>query len=152
MLKLEDLNRVTEELADIPRWMDQWLCQLPTPQLAVPYLLGYIALKLSSLEKTGQFGANYYDIRPVTLGDGTGPKLIIDKQSQGLVRKAVLWIDSATGGPTPIIRVSKGANSYTGGGIKVNASQSNDLGEIPPNVQLFADANTAINGYIIEWA
>lgn len=145
------LNSAMEEtLGDVRRWMKSATCQLEAAEV-VPTLLSGIYLKLTELAKTSSFGNNYYDIRPVTILPDQ-PVLLVDKQNQGLVRKVVLWIDNASGGPTPTIRVSKGATNYTSGGVRVNAGQSNELGEIPPNVQLWGSSSYAINAYVIEWA
>lgn len=145
------LNSSMEEmLGDVRRWMKQATCELSPPEV-VPTLLSGIYLKLCELAKTSSFGNNYYDIRPVTMNP-TDPVLLVDRQNQGMVRKVVLWIDNASGGPTPYIRVSKGATNYASGGVRVNAGQSNEMGEIPPNVQLWGSASVAINAYVIEWA
>lgn len=151
MISIELLSKATDEaLGEVKGWVCNLAEQLP-PQMLVPTLLGFIGLKLAEIAKTSQFGATYWDMRPVTMGPGD-PVLLVDRQNQGMVRKVVLWIDNASGGPTPYIRVSKGATNFTSGGVRLNAGQSNELGEVPPNVQLWGSASVAINAYVVEWA
>ena len=123
---------------------------LRSPELLLAYLLGGIFLQLKELREASSFGTNYFNIVPFELG--TVPIRILEKEPNGLVRKVSFWIDSASGGPTPTIRISRSGSSTAGGGIRVNAGQVNELGEVPPGTELWAAASTTIVGYIIERA
>ena len=107
-----------------------------------------IYLKLEEMADAMSFGAHDFAIEPITLT--TTPIKILEKNIGGRVRKVDLWVDSATGGPTPTIRVGTAASGSGGGGVRVSAGQVNPIGEVPPNVELWASASTTINAYVLR--
>lgn len=113
-------------------------------------LLAGIFLKLGKMAQTMTFGANKWSITPFTLD--TTPKKILEKDINGLVRKISVWVDSASGGPTPTIRVGGSATSANGGGVRVSAGQVNEIGEVPPGTELWAASSTSIAVYVLERA
>lgn len=118
---------------------------------ATTILLSGIFLTLREIAEASSFGNVRFDLRPVSLN--TVPIRILERdETTRRVRKVSLWVDSASGGPTPTIRVGKGTTSVNGGGIRVNAGQVNEIGEVPADVELWAAASTPINAYIIEHA
>ena|SRR3990167_4656518 len=116
--------------------------------LAMLYALSGIYLKLAALQQASTFGANKFSIEPFTLT--TTPQKILVKDISGRVRKVAVWVDSASGGPTPTIRVGIAASSANGGGVRVSAGQVNEIGEVPPSVELWAVASTSIAVYVLE--
>lgn len=110
-------------------------------------LLAGVLMSLQELLKTATFGANQFSIESFTLT--SDPQKILERDINGRVRKISVWVDSASGGPTPTIRVGTGATSANGGGVRVSAGQVNEIGEVAPNVELWAAANTSINAYVI---
>ena len=114
------------------------------------FLLSAIFLTLNDIKNASNFGLTKFEINPVALD--TIPVKILVVDTQGRVRKVSVWIDSASGGPAPTIRIGKAATSSNGGGIRVIAGQVNELGEVPPDVELWGASSTAINAYIIERA
>lgn len=130
-------------------WVDG-IKKCVNPEFLIAYLLGGILLQLKALTEAATFGSHYFKINAFTLT--TVPARIIEKDPQGLVRKISFWVDSAAGGPTPTIRISQGASSSNGGGIRINAGQVNEIGEIPHGTELWASASTSIVCYVIERA
>lgn len=113
--------------------------------------LQLIAMLLDELRRTASFGTHYYRLTPVQLS--TAVKQVVDKNTQGLVRKVDIWVDNIVGGAVPNIRVgTQGSVSSDRGGIRIVAGQMNELGEIPPDVQLYAIASSNIQVYVIEKA
>ena len=93
-------------------------------------LLAGIFLSMREIATSANFGNTRFDVRPVNLNT-TAIKILDRDEVTRKVRKVSLWIDSASGGPTPTIRVGKGSTSPNGGGVRVNAGQVNELGEVP---------------------
>lgn len=142
-------------LKDVRKWVTDLACGefKDNPAQLVPMLLGLIALRLGQMQQTSKTGSAYWRITPVSIPASTAtPVKMLEKQTDGLVRTVLLWVDNASGGPTPTIRVSTAKGSTSSGGIRVNAGQSNELGNIPPDVELWAISSTAIQAYVIEYA
>lgn len=138
-------------LADVQKWLSDLACNdlQSTPQLLVPGLLSLIALRLGQMQNN-RVGANYYRITPVLLT--TDGQRIVEQQPEGLVRKVILFVDNASGGPTPTIRVGTNKGGTASGGVRVNAGVGSELGEVPPFVELWAASTVNIQGYVIEFA
>ena len=124
---------------------DQFGCQ--HDNMALLHLLTAIWFELRGLATSFNFGATRFDVHPVTFE--TNSKRILEKSRDGKVRKVAIWLDSAVGGPTPTIRVSKGGST---GGFRINAGTVNDIGEIAPDIELWATSTANINGHVIERA
>ena len=145
-------------LADVQKWVSDIACKdLDNPTLMVPMLLGLIALRLGQLVKNQATGSNYYRITPFTLKNEG--QLIVEKQNDDLVRTVLIFIDKASGGPTPTIRVgtSKGS-AGAGNGVSVDAGKAHELGNVRSDVELwasvFVSGNTSftLQCYVIEFA
>ena len=145
-------------LADVQKWISDIACkELENPALLTPLLLGLIALRLGQLVKNQATGSNYYRITPFTLRNEG--QLIVEKQNDDLVRTVLLFIDKASGGLTPTVRVgtSKGS-AGAGNGVSVDAGKAHELGNIRSDVELwasvFVSANTTytLQCYVIEFA
>ena len=133
--------------------VQRFLCDLQNKfggQNVAPMLLAGIFLQLRELNDAVNFGATKFDIRPVLLT--TTAQKIVERDVEKRVRKVSVWIDSASGGPVPTIRIGKSASSSNSGGIRVNAGQVNELGEVPPDTELYGVASTSIQIYVIERA
>ncbi len=118
-------------------------------QAAVVLLAG-IMLKLDALTESSTFGQAKWNLTAYNLT--TTPQKILERDLTGKVRKVSCWLDSASGGPTPTIRVGQSATSSSGGGVRVSAGQVNEIGEVGPSVELWAASSTAIAMYVIERA
>ena len=165
-MSLEDTNNPPSDilvanrqmmLSDVRKWLTDIACGdlKDAPNLLTPMLLGLIALRLGQLVNQKTPGANYYRITSFTL-QNEGQR-IIEKQVDGLVRTAFLWVDKGSGGATPYIRVGTSkvnmvAGQIGSGGIQVNAGQSNELGNVRPETELWAASSIAIMAYVIEFA
>lgn len=141
-----------ESTGKILPWLYDVVCKLdPTSQRNFDRaLLGGIYLKLSEISRSSAFGSNYFRITPVQAD--TTPQKIIERDTRNLVRKVSVWVDAASGGPTPTIRISTSGAGTSTGGIRVNAGQVNVIGEVPPNQELWIASTTALNCYIVEVA
>lgn len=130
-------------------WWTETVCRLPKEiqPFIIPFLLSAIYLQLREMADGMQFGANSLRIQPVTLGPV--PVKLVDRDIDGKARKVQLWVDSASGGPFPLIRISTGATGTAGGGISVIPGQMNDLDMVPANVTLWGAADSAINAYVV---
>lgn len=144
-------------LGDVRKWLTDLACGdlKDQPAMLTPLLLGVIALRLGQLVNNRAVGASYYRITPFTLGN-QGQR-IIEKQNDGLVRTVMLWVDKASGGPTPYLRVGTQkvdmqAGQTGSGGIQVNAGQQNELGNVRPEVEMWAASSVQINAFVIEFA
>ena len=115
-------------------------------------LLAGIYLSVLRLLEVQQFGANQLDIRAVKLVASADATRIVDTERNGRVRKVTLWIDAATGGPVPTIRISTSGSGAAGGGIRVLPGQANALGEVPASVKLYAASSQNVNLYVLEVA
>ncbi len=147
-------------LADVQKWISDIACQdLQSPQAIaqlIPMLLGLVSLRLGQLVNNQATGANYYRITPVTLKlEG---QRIVERQTDGLVRTVLLFIDKASGGPTPTIRVSTSKGGAQTGGISVDAGQAHELGNVKADIELWASVYVSSNSaftipaYVIEFA
>ncbi len=125
-------------------WANDVACALP-PGLVIPTLLSGIYLKLAELVELSQ-SAGIMDIQPLTVTGGSPSVMMLDVDPAGRSREVTVWIDLATGGPMPTIRISKDASGSGGGGIRVTPGQVNELGKIPGNIKLYigADADTQL--------
>lgn len=130
-------------------WVDELCRSTQHPNRLAAYLLGGIYLKLGELVDSATFGANYFRISPYVLAPT--PVRILEKDPDKRVRKISVWIDNASGGPTPTIRINQGSGS---GGFRVNAGQVNEIGEISPDTELWGSSTltAGINAYVIERA
>ena len=143
-------------MGSVAKWLSDIACnEIDNPALVVPDLLALIALRLGPLVHNQATGANYYRINPFQLG--TEGQLIVQKQTDGLVRTVLLYIDSGSGGPTPYIRVgTQKVNMVAGqtgsGGISVAAGRAHELGNIRAETELWAASSVALNAYVIEFA
>lgn len=142
------LKENSELLNDVQQWVQKLACAQDNPALLVPSLLGLIALRLAQLQSP--FGSNYYRITPVNLT--TDGQVIVDVQSDGLVRKVIIVVDNPSGGPAVTIRIGTSKGNTTNGGIRVNTGQSTELGEVHPQTKLWAAASSNICAYVIEYA
>ena len=134
---------------DTIEFTNEEICSLRNNEHGVTYLLGAIFLTLRQLlEESKPFGMTSYRISPIQLT--SIPQRIVERQPEGRLRKVSFGIDSAVGGPTPTIRFGNGSVSATTGGVRLNAGVINDLGEVPPDVELFAASSTDIAAYVIE--
>ena len=134
-------------------WTDEILCNLVDDRrrLNVPtYLLGGVYVTLKEISNALAFGSHYYNINPVTLTSTGGAVLIVDTQNQGRVRKVSIWADAASGGPLPVLRISKTASGTSSGGIRISPGQVSELGEVPASVRLYAVSSQTITVYVIE--
>jgi hypothetical protein len=113
------------------------------------YLLAAILKELVDLNASG-VGGTKFEITPYTLT--TVAQKILPKEPQGRTRDVSIWIDAASGGPTPTIRIGSSSVSAGGAGVRVNAGQVSELGRIEPNAELYAAASTDMNIYVIERA
>ena len=131
------LQRATDfiETRVIP-WWSELACRLPNGQgqFAVPFLLAAIFLQLREMTEGQKFGSNSFRIDPFTLG--AEPVRILEADPASRMRKVQIWVDAATGGPLPTIRVSTGASGTGGGGIRILPGQMNDLDVVPANITL----------------
>mgnify|MGYP001580414555 CR=1 FL=1 len=145
------LDGLREEITDvISPWVYKIVCSLPQEYQRHfdRVLLAGIYVKLSELTRASAFGQNGFNIRPVMLG--TTPIKLVERNNQNLVRKVTIWVDAASGGPTPTIRLSTSGTTSASGGIRVNAGQANAIGEVPPNQELWGSASTSIAAYVVE--
>lgn len=145
------LDSLREEITTvISPWVYKIVCSLPQEYQRHfdRVLLAGIYVKLAELTRASAFGQNSFSIRPFTLN--TTPQKIVDRNNTNLVRKVTIWVDAASGGPTPTIRISTSGTGTASGGIRVNAGQSNLIGEVPPNQELWAAASTAMAAYVVE--
>ena len=133
-------------------WTDEFVCKvLQARQANAPvYLLSGIYLKVCELVNAMGFGNNFYRITPVSLTAGGEPEPICDVQSQGRVRKISIWVDIATGGPLPIIRISTGASGSSSGGLRIAPGTVSELGEVPANTRLYVASSQDVTMYVIE--
>mgnify|MGYP001578137874 FL=1 len=147
------LDSMKEELVStLSPWLYGIICKLP-PEYQPHFdrvLLSGIYLKLASIERASAFGTNYFRITPYTLS--STPQKILERDAQQLVRKVSIWIDAASGGPTPTIRISTLGTGTGGGGIRVNAGTVNELGEVPSTTELHGASTTSTVIYVIERA
>lgn len=135
---------------DVLPWTNELVCKVlelsAAPGAAPVYLLAAILAAMREL----QFGNRFYNIVPRTLG--TEPVLVLDEQPQGHARKVKVWIDTASGGPLPTIRISTGASSTSSGGIRVAAGGSEELGLVPAKTRLYAASSSATTVmYVVEY-
>jgi len=146
-------------IGDVQRWITDLACKdlKEQPHLLVPSLLGLIALRLGQLVNNQVVGAQYYRITPFTLGL-EGQK-IVEKQTDGLVRTVMLFIDKGSGGPTPAIRVgtqkvNMAAGQYGSGGVALDAGRAHELGNIRPETEMWGACNVAagLPAFVIEFA
>lgn len=133
-------------LEKVKPFVDRLGCEFGEMNLL--YLLAGVWFELREIKEAIQFGYTRFDILPVSLN--TTAVKILQREINGKPRKVSIWVDSATGGPTPTIRISKGAGGTSGGGFRINAGQLNDIGEVAPDVELWGISTTAINAYVIE--
>lgn len=137
-------NRTTD-------FTNEAVCKLEKSNYGDTFFLGAILLSLRQLlEESKPLGMAYYRITPIQL-TGT-PKKVVEKQPEGRLRKVSFAIDSAVGGPTPTIRFGNSSVSATAGGVRLTAGSIHDLGEMPPDMELYAASNVDIAAYIIERA
>lgn len=137
-------------LGDVRKWVTDIACQdlNSNPAVLVPSLLALNALLLGKLHQAQQ-GGNFYRITPFRLG-AEGQK-IIEKQNDGLLRTVIVVVDNASGGPTPTIRISENKGGTLSGGIRINAGQGTNIGEVPADKELWGGSDTAISAYVIEF-
>lgn len=149
---LKDIGAELE--TQIQPWLDKYICALDHQHQAHfdRQLLMGILMKLTEMSRSASFGSNYFRITPVSLTAGGAAQRLVSRETQDLVRKVSVWIDAASGGPTPTIRISTGSSGTGGGGIRVNAGQVNELGEVPSNQELWVSSTATINLYVIERA
>ena len=147
------IEKLTEDFkkAVIPWWQEVY-CRLSKDErlLSTNFLLAGVLQELHKLRNSLNFGSNYFNITPYTLGP-TSTK-ILERENSGRVRKVTVWVDAASGGPTPTLRIGTSDTGSGGGGFRVNAGAMNEIGEVPPHVELWAASSTAINVYVIERA
>lgn len=147
------LTRSLDSLQEILKWSDNVICRVveskKMPNIPTYFLAG-IFLTLQEIANSIQFGNNYYDIRPVSLTASGAPQLICDVQQQGRVRKVSIFSDAASGGPLPIIRISKSGTGSGSGGVRIAPGAISELGEVPASVKLWVSSSAAINLYVIE--
>lgn len=147
----ELLDRAETYLQDTVAFTDKAVCSLQKRDYGNTFLLGAIFLTLRQLlESARQLGMVYTRITPIQLG--TTPTRIIEKETDGRLRKVGIGIDSAVGGPTPTIRFGNSSVSASTGGIRLNAGVITELGEVAPDTELWAAASTPIAAYTIERA
>lgn len=149
------LNELGAELeTKIQPWLDKVVCKLDHQHQAYfdRQLLMGIYLQLAKIARASAFGSTYFRISPKALTANASAIKIIERDSQDLVRKVSIWVDAASGGPTPTIRIGTSATGTGGGGIRINAGQVNELGEVPSNMELWAASTATINLYVIERA
>ena len=152
LIQIKTLTELAETLMDKPRRIiDELMCSMKHPERLPVYLMYFIAAKLAELGTQASSGSNYYRISPYKL-EANKPVLILDLEPAGFTRKVGFWLDAATGGPVPTIRVSTNGSVAGGGGIRILPGQVNDLGEVPPTVRLYAVSSYEINGYTLERA
>lgn len=109
-----------------------------------------ILLKLAQLERSMLFGAEKFTVTPFTLT--STPQKVLTKDIAGRVRNVSFWVDSASGGPTPTIRIGTSASSSNSGGARISAGQVNEFGNVSPDVELYAVSDTSIVVYVVERA
>lgn len=143
-------------MGSVHKWIQDVACNdIENPALVVPDLLGLIALRLGQLVNNQATGANYYRISPFTLG--TEGQIIVQKQTDTLVRTVLLYIDRGSGGPTPYIRVGTSkvnmvAGQQGSGGISVDAGRAHELGNVRAEAELWAASSVSLTAYVIEFA
>ncbi|TAL42409.1 MAG: hypothetical protein EPN91_08500 [Salinibacterium sp.] len=144
-------------MGEVRKWLNDLACGdlKNTPALLNPLLLGLIALRLGQLVNNKAQGSNYYRISPFQLTK-EGQK-IVERQQDGLVRTVLLWVDKAGAGPTPYIRVGVNkmnmvAGQQGSGGIQADAGKQHELGNVRPEVELWAASSVDIWTYVIEYA
>ena len=129
------------------------LCELKKADYGEIYLLGAIHISLRQLVhlmSASQFGLAYTRYSPVNLD--TTPIRIVSKEQSGRLRKVAISIDSPANGPTPTIRFGTSGVTSSTGGVRLNAGIVNELGEVAPDVELWAASSTPIAAYVIERA
>lgn len=146
-------RQLTEEMRErVMPWWQEFQCRLDksVQPWADRLLLAGILTELRELRHALNFGANYFRMTPAALN--TTPTKLVEKEPSGRVRKVSIWVDAASGGPTPTIRIGTSDTSVNGGGIRINAGTVNEIGEVPPGTELWGASSTAINVYVIERA
>lgn len=148
------LDELGEELTTIQPWVIRAASRLDARGQAGfdRQLLMGIYLQLAKIARASTFGSTYFRITPKTLTASAAAIKIIEREREDLVRKVSIWVDPGSGGPTPTIRISTGPTGTGGGGIRVNAGQVNELGEVPSNTELWGASTATINLYVIERA
>lgn len=147
----ELLDRAKTFLQSTIEFTDESVCSLQKSNYGSVFLLGGILISLRQLVEAAQpLGMVYTRITPIQLG--TTPTRIIEKETDGRLRKVGIGIDSAVGGPTPTIRFGNSSVSAGNGGIRLNAGVITELGEVAPDTELWAASSTAIAAYTIERA
>jgi len=136
-------------LGRVKPWLEGIVCDISPPALVVPLILSGIYLKLVELVALQQ-GGEVYDIQPVTIPAANQVVLLLDNDSNGRVRDVSVWVDAASGGPLPTIRISKDASGSGGGGVRVSPGTSNELGKVPANVKLYVSSTAAISMFVIS--
>jgi hypothetical protein len=143
------LDRVAQYFQRTNKIMDGLTCAVPRPTYFNSYLLFAILATLRELvEGAVPLGMVYTHFTPVQL-DVVAVK-IVGKEDLGRLRKVAIGIDSAVGGPTPIIRFGNSSVSAGTGGIRLNAGVMTELGEVSPDTELWAASSTPIAAYVIE--
>lgn len=132
-------------------WWQEVVCKL-APAQAISLLLTAIYLQLREMGEQQQFGGTYLRITPYALVANGAAVKVLEKESQGRLRKVSIWVDAATGGPLPTLRISTGATSAAGGGLRVLPGSPNELGEVPFATELWASSTAAVTLYVIERA
>ena len=142
------MERLKKALAATMGWVDDWICALTAAHLpnAEVYLLGGIYEKLDALAAAQPTGLGL-TITPYTLG--TDGIRILEKDTLDRVRDVSIWVESATGGPLPVLRIGLSGASSTAG-VRVIPGQVNDIGIIPADTELFAASSVAITIYVIS--
>ena len=136
-----------------PFWR-QVVCKWPEDLrgMVVPLMLGGIFMKLNELvERLGQ-GSTYFRITPFVLVAGDSAIKVVQKETQGLTRRVFVWVDSAIGAPDPVIRIGTSRASSSAGGVALIPGQSNEIGKIPYDTELWMSSAQNITVYIVEEA
>lgn len=112
---------------------------------AMVILLTGILVKLQELIDVNELGTRRFDIRAISLG--SVPIKILDRDPSSQGREVSIWLDPASGGPTPVVKISTSG----AGGFRVNAGEVSELGRVPAETELWGVCtNTTISGVLIE--
>lgn len=117
---------------------------------ATELLLAANVLSTQDLLHAVEQGGTYFRISQFTSTANGEAVQILDIETQGRVREVSIWLDSAVGGPDPVIRLSEKASGSVGNGVRMAPGGPNELGKVPPNTTLFLSSDVTINGYVIE--
>ncbi len=129
-------------------WLENFVCDITPPALVIPLLLSGIFLKLVELVAAMQ-GGDQFDIQPINVAVANQNYQLLDADTRGRTRDVSVWVDSASGGPLPTIRISKDGSGAGSGGLRIMPGQVNELGKVPPDTKLFVSATQPIAMYII---